>query len=526
MQSVILKFISVLRDNKIRISISESQDALNSLLLSDSLLDREVFKEILQCTLVKNSEDIRIFETLFEIFFSSNPNESESEINKIDKALLVKQLEVLKKERENLKKESQGSLTSARQENKKKEEEKKKNEKEKQEENRQKEETELKSLLDDALHPLTKSLVSGNSTLLENMIDEKIQLLEEGWAKNPARKPTTYEKNIEESFDWPQVETELDFFLYKALIQKLDVEQLSSKVDQNKKLLKKLIKQTILHTLVESQEYQDHEFSPKDRGWEQHSGVDKLYEQDWLCKTTFDDLKPEDLKKLARYAQKVATILATKISSRQRLHKHKGLVDFRNTTRKSVAYGGLPVQLIRQVKKVQKTSLVLICDVSGSVIKPAKFLLQFMYALQKCVRGKIRSFIFVSKLDEITEFFHGREVKAATDLAMGEADVDYRGRSDFGAAFSHFTDNYFEAITAKSIVIVMGDARSNRRDPRSNKLKLIQEKAKKLIWLIPEDKEEWNTGDSIMSEYKKYSDEIYEVRNFETLETFAKNLML
>jgi len=109
---------------------------------------------------------------------------------------------------------------------------------------------------------------------------------------------------------------------------------------------------------------------------------------------------------------------------------------------------------------------------------------------------------------------------------MGEANIDYRGRSDFGASFSHFTDTYLDAITPKSIVIVMGDARSNGRDPSSKKLQLIQSKAKKVIWINPEDKKEWNMGDSIMAEYDKYSDEVYEVKNFETLEKFVRELML
>jgi uncharacterized protein with von Willebrand factor type A (vWA) domain len=264
----------------------------------------------------------------------------------------------------------------------------------------------------------------------------------------------------------------------------------------------------------------------RERGWDRHSGEDKLYEAQRLRSVPFEALSSEEIKILSQYAQRIAQILATKVSRRQKLSKRQRIIDFRNTVRRSVSFGGVPVKLVYRKQKLKKHDVVLICDVSGSVIKPARFLLQFMYSLQQCMRGKIRSFIFVSKIDEITELFQGREVKEAINLAMGDAEIDYFGRSDFGAAFSSFTEKYLESVNSKTIVIIIGDARNNRKPSQVNRLQQIRNKAKKLIWLNPEDRSQWNTADSIMDEYSKFAHEVHEVMNFETLSRFVQNLML
>jgi len=513
MQAKILDFISALRENDIRVSISESQDALNAVFGSpDLLLNRDIFKQTLQCTLMKDTENTDTFNLLFDIFFCRKDLKYADFIKKLKEKELQVQRQALRLEVAKGDGDGDGQKDTS--------------ETEERLGAKQKSEAVLHELLKEAeaeenLHSLTRSLITGNTAHWENLVDEKVRLLMPKWQAKPLRRKVTYEKHVLESFDWFEIDAQLDGIYYQTAAKEVDVEDVIDKVETHRKWFRKLIKRTVQYTEVE----QDAEGRPGERGWERHS-ENKLYEAQRLRRVPFEELSSEEIKNLSLYAQRVAQILATKISRRQKLSKRQRIIDFRNTIRRSVSFGGVPAKLIYRRQKLQKHDVLLICDVSGSVIKPARLLLQFMYSLQQCMKGKIRSFIFVSKIDEITLFFQGREVKEAINLAMSNAEIDYYGRSDFGSAFSTFTEKYLDLVNSKTIVIVIGDARNNKRPSQLRKLREIRNKAKKLIWLNPEERGQWNTGDSIMNEYGECTHEVHEVMNFETLTKFVEGLML
>jgi len=519
MQTKILDFISALRDNNVRVSLSESQDALNAVLTSpDLILNQDIFKQTLKCTLIKDTANIDIFNFLFDIFFLQRHLKYSDFIKEVKEKELQTQRQALRLVVAKGDGDGDSQKDASETEN-------------------------LHELLKEAesewsLHPLTKSLITGNAAHWENLVDEKVSLLMSRWAQKPLRRKTTYEKNILESFDWFEIDSGLDNIYYQAAINDMGVGDLIDRVEAHKKKFRKLIKQTVQYTEIE----RNTEGGPRERGWNRprltgsravypacgagHSGEDKLYAVQRLRAIPFEALSSQEIKSLSQYAQRIAQILATKVSRRQKLSKQQRIIDLRNTVRRSVSFGGIPVKLVYRKQKLKKHDVMLICDVSGSVIKPARFLLQFMYSLQQCMRGKIRSFIFVSRVDEITPFFQGREIKEAINLAMSNAEVDYYGRSDFGSAFFTFTEKYLASVNSKTIVIIIGDARNNRRPSQIKKLQQIRNKAKKIIWLNPESQSQWNTGDSIMNEYGKCAHEIHEVMNFETLTKFVERLML
>lgn len=508
MQRKILDFISALRDNNVRVSLSESQDALNAVLTSpDLILNQDIFKQTLKCTLIKDTANRDTFNLLFDIFFLQRNLKYSDFTKEVKEKELQTQRQALRLVVAKGDADGDGQKDDSETENL--------------HELLKEAESEW-SLAHETLHPLTKSLITGNAAHWENLVDEKVSLLMSRWAQKPLRRKTTYEKNILESFDWFEIDSGLDNIYYRAAINDMGVGDLIDRVEAHKKKFRKLIKQTVQYTEIE----RNTEGGPRERGWNRHSGEDKLYAAQRLRAIPFEALSSQEIKSLSQYAQRIAQILATKVSRRQKLSKQQRIIDLRNTVRRSVSFGGIPVKLVYRKQKLKKHDVMLICDVSGSVIKPARFLLQFMYSLQQCMRGKIRSFIFVSRIDEITPFFQGREVKEAINLAMSNAEIDYYGRSDFGSAFFTFTEKYLASVNSKTIVIIIGDARNNRRPSQIKKLQQIRNKAKKLIWLNPESQSQWNTGDSIMSEYGKCAHEIHEVMNFETLTKFVEGLML
>ncbi|MDX1449187.1 MAG: VWA domain-containing protein, partial [Acidimicrobiia bacterium] len=72
--------------------------------------------------------------------------------------------------------------------------------------------------------------------------------------------------------------------------------------------------------------------------------------------------------------------------------------------------------------------------------------------------------------------------------------------------------------------IIAGDARNNYRDPRERHLAEIAENCQALYWLNPEPRAYWDSGDSVMSRYAKFCDEVFEVRNLRQLEEFVERV--
>jgi uncharacterized protein with von Willebrand factor type A (vWA) domain len=231
------------------------------------------------------------------------------------------------------------------------------------------------------------------------------------------------------------------------------------------------------------------------------------------------DLIEEMRVRIAKLARK----LASRFSRREKAAK-AGKVSIRRTIRKSLQTGGVPLVLAFRQRKLAKPELVLLCDVSGSVAVFSEFMLQLVYALQDKFT-KVRSFAFVDRIDEITAYFKEDTAAEAVRRARSSSNVSWDGYSDFGNSFREFVAEYLEAVTFKTTVIVLGDARNNNNPSRLGDLRQIKERAKKLLWLNPEPAEEWDTGDSIMSTYARVSDQVFECRNLGQLEHLVQELL-
>jgi uncharacterized protein len=211
--------------------------------------------------------------------------------------------------------------------------------------------------------------------------------------------------------------------------------------------------------------------------------------------------------------------------ARKRRHGRKGPLDFRRTVRTSLSYGGVPADPKFKYPRPAKPEIFVIADISGSVAAFARFTLQLVYAISGQF-SKVRSFVFIDGLDEVTRFFEGVEdITEAIHRVNTEADVIWvDGHSDYGHAFEVFWDKYGKDISPKTTVILLGDARNNYHASQAWVIKEIRRKARHVYWLNPEPKSYWNTGDSILNEYGVHADGVYECRNLRQLERFVEQL--
>ncbi|MGW6536301.1 VWA domain-containing protein [Streptomyces sp. NPDC055051] len=215
----------------------------------------------------------------------------------------------------------------------------------------------------------------------------------------------------------------------------------------------------------------------------------------------------EQLDELRRTVRPLARKLATRLAARRRRAAH-GEIDLRRTLRGSLSTGGVPVRPVMRRRRPGRPELVLLCDVSGSVAGFAEFTMALVQALHDQF-SRVRVFAFVNRVDEVT----GLLARGAADPAgLGERILSearltgWHGQSDYGTALDEFVERYADAVGPRTVVFVLGDARTNRADPRTESLRLIAERARGVHWLNPEQPALWGTGDSVAPLYAELVD--------------------
>jgi uncharacterized protein len=232
----------------------------------------------------------------------------------------------------------------------------------------------------------------------------------------------------------------------------------------------------------------------------------------------------EELAAMRKSLQPLSRKLAVRLA-RKRRHGRRGPLDFRSTMRHSLSTGGVPVDPKFRYPRPSKPEIVVIADISGSVASFARFTLHLVHAISTQFK-KVRSFVFIDGIDEVTRFFEGADDPSdAVHRINTEADVIWvDGHSDYGHALTVFWERWGEEMTPKSSVLLLGDARNNYHAPQAWVVKELQARARHVYWLNPEPETYWNSGDSIVGEYARHCDAVVECRTLRQLERFVGEL--
>ncbi|TMR07487.1 VWA domain-containing protein [Actinomadura soli] len=242
-----------------------------------------------------------------------------------------------------------------------------------------------------------------------------------------------------------------------------------------------------------------------------------------LERLDFAAARRDELAALRREVHPLARRLAARLVQKQR-HGRRGRLDFRRTVRASLASGGVPLNTHHRPRRPHRPELVVLCDASDSVSAFAHFTLLLTFALREQF-SRVRAFAFIDATDEITRFFApGTDVADAMTRLAAEADLVWiTGRSNYGHAITVFDEKYRDAITPKTSLLILGDARSNYGDLALPVLRSIVGRARHAYWLNPEPRGQWDTGDSAASRYGELVP-MYECRNLTQLAAFIEEL--
>ena len=468
-------FIVELRSAGLPVSLTENLDAVEAV-KHIPIEDRETFKYALAGTLVKNHSHWKAFETVFEVYFSLRGAEYELVDGEWDSDDAATQEENQQEGQVQGQGGSQEGLTQ-----------------------------------EQLAEMLFQALAKQDRNLMRTVARQSVQRFA---GMEPGRPVggtyylyrTLRNLNLEEVLDRlltssADSEPDLDF-----LEERLRKDEYEHRIEE----LKREIEAEIRRRLV------------ADRGVE---AMAKTLRKPLPEDVDFMHASREEMVALRRAIWPLTRKLAVRLA-RKRRHGRKGPLDFRRTVRHSLSYGGVPAEPKFKYPKPSKPEIMVIADISGSVAAFARFTLHLVYALNNQF-SKVRSFVFIDGLDEVTDFFENvDDITEAIHRVNTEADVIWvDGHSDYGHAFEIFDERFAKDIGPKTTVIILGDARNNYHASQSWVIKNIEDKARKVFWLNPEPKSYWDTGDSIVGEYSDFCNGTFEVRNLKQLEAFVENLV-
>lgn len=476
MLDLLTGFITELRNAGLPVSLTENLDAMEAI-QHIPLEDREAFKYALGATLVKNQAHWRSFETVFEVYFSLRGPQYQINENTDADDFWRELQEQQKQQGEG--KGSGGGMNSLTPE-------------------------ELMQLLMQALR-------SGDQALMRALAKQSV----DRYAGMEPGRPvggTYYLYRTLRNLD-------LDAMLEKLM--EASKQEIGGELTNLEERLERDEHQSNIEKFKQEIEAEIRRRLVADRGAE---AMAKTLRKPLPEDVEFMHASREEMAGLKKALQPLTRKLAAKLA-RKRKHGRKGPLDFRNTVRHSLSYGGVPAEPKFKFPRPSKPELVVVADISGSVAAFARFTLMLVYAIQGQF-SKVRSFVFIDGIDEVTEFFRQTEdVSEAIARINTEADVIWvDGHSDYGHAFEVFWNKYGKDLTSRSTVLLLGDARNNYHASQSWVVKEMKRKARHVYWLNPEPRSYWNTGDSIVGEYGSFTDGVFECRNLRQLESFVEKL--
>ncbi|HRH88272.1 MAG TPA: VWA domain-containing protein [Rubrivivax sp.] len=241
---------------------------------------------------------------------------------------------------------------------------------------------------------------------------------------------------------------------------------------------------------------------------------------EFLQSQKLSSIDRRDFARMHEIVRKMARRLAERHARRKR-REQRGQLDFRRTQRANAAYGGVLFETYWRSTRVERPKVVAICDVSGSVRQYARFLLLFLYSLDELL-SDVQSFAFTNHLVEVGATFEALPVEQAVDKVLNA--VGGSG-TDYGQMLLDLDEQLMHRIDHRTTVLVLGDARNNRGQARTEVMKTLYGRARRVIWLNPEPRSFWGLGDSEMKHYAPYCHIARECNSLRHLERTLDELL-
>ncbi len=242
-----------------------------------------------------------------------------------------------------------------------------------------------------------------------------------------------------------------------------------------------------------------------------------------LMDRSFYRASQDEIKLMREEVRRLAQKLKTRTTMRRK-RARRGTLNVQETVRANLQTGLVPFHLKYRRKHRNKPELVVFFDLSESVRAASEFFLMFVFSLQDLFQ-RVRSFAFVADCVEVTDYMRTREFDRAFEDIMSARHINLYRHSDYGEAFRQFWTDYADAVTPRSVFIALGDARSNYQDHEPDLVRKLSSRAKHTLWLNPEPRGSWGLGDSVMQDYERSFKATATVSNLRQLEQVVEQLV-
>jgi uncharacterized protein with von Willebrand factor type A (vWA) domain len=239
-----------------------------------------------------------------------------------------------------------------------------------------------------------------------------------------------------------------------------------------------------------------------------------------LRQVNLSQLDRRDVQRMRQLIREMAKKIAERYS-RKRYRDRRGVLDTRRTIRKNMVFDGVPFRTIWKRERIDKPRVMALCDVSGSVANVARFLLMFLYSLHD-VLADLRGYAFSSHLIDVSDILR-RENSDDAITKILEA-IGF-GSTNYGKSLEDFCGMALRSVNRQTTVIILGDARGNRNEPRVELMGDIFNRAGRVIWLNPEPQPLWGTGDSDMYRYAPFCSQMMTCNTIAQLERVVEELL-
>jgi uncharacterized protein len=282
------------------------------------------------------------------------------------------------------------------------------------------------------------------------------------------------------------------------------LDEIRQQMQENQQALEDQLNQHVGQQILRNMSKQ----TPKDR-------LDGLYNR------PFQNLSEDDMQVLRKEVQRMAAVLRTRMALRLK-RAHTGQLDVKSTIRSNMKYGSVPLE-IKHRSHALKPKIVVICDVSTSMRHVSELMLSLLYAIQNQI-SKTSAFAFIDHLEFVSPQFDKRHPGEAVSDVLRAMPSGYYN-TDLGESLQDFVHDYLDKVDRHSTVIIVGDARNNFNDPGLETFKMIVRRSRATIWLNPEVKQMWGTGDSDMLKYARHCQKAYQVSNLAQLSEAIDHLL-
>lgn len=503
MDAVINDFVQVLRRHQLRVSPAESLDALHAL-KQVGVGERQVVRDTLRATMIKNQADAETFDRLFDLYFSIRPPAEKPTVS----------LELAEHDHDHgprptkleLGEDAEGEVPESK------------------DHSHDDGSIDLRRFFDEKRIQPSQGIHGDDEKMRLSMFSQELILNRRPGALESALQRLTYHMRIRRARNMfnpgglvPHGGEEIPLDVSAVDLQDLVDHLHEMEVDDA--LIAELEAQSenILRGLPELIKQMQEREKKLERGAKDDSEFRKR-----SLKKILDFSGTEQREMEAAIRRVARRIYGAKI---RRLRQDRiGRISVAHTLRHNVRYEGVPFDPVLRRRREGRPRVALLCDVSLSTRNLARFWLHLIYQMQSLF-SKVRTFVFVAEMAEVTQLFEENTLHRAVDEIFSGRVLDADVNSDFGRAAEQFKNEHLSAINHRTTVVILGDGRNNGKQPNVEALEEIAQHARQVIWITPEPKWGWTLGSCDMPLYEPICDRVEVVRTVDQLAGVAEELV-